>query len=239
MVTNTPVPKDFTFTWSYGSVSTYKNCPLRYWAEKVAKVVPYEKNEKTLWGEDVHEALEKSARDKVQLPSNMSQYLPTLQKVEHLATISQHVEYERQFAVTAESVPCGWWDKGVSGRAAADVFALVIPEYAIIIDYKTGKPPWGQSMQPVINAKMVFDHYPTVQRVDTSFVYMHHDRTDYDKFERAHIDSDFQPVAETMYRMKQSIANENFPAVKHGLCKKHCGFFECPHNGRIDKDNFK
>jgi hypothetical protein len=228
----TPVPAGFKFAWSYGAVNTYEICPRKYWAEKVAKSVPYVKGEATLWGEDVHAALETGAKAGTPLPSNMSQYEPTLEKVRQLASISIHIEYERQFAVTPERQPCSWFGNNVYGRAASDVFALVTPQVGIILDYKTGKPPRSKTLQPVINARMAFDHYPELQQVTTSFIYMQHKRTDKDDFYRANIDIDWQPVGEVIWQIENSIAHQNFPARKGFLCNAYCGDFSCPHNGR-------
>lgn len=228
----TPVPPGFVFAWSYGAVNTYEICPRKYWAEKVAKSVPYVKGQATLWGEDVHAALETCAKTGAPLPSNMAQYNPTLAKVQQLAQISIHIEYERQFAVTRERQPTEWFGSDVYGRAASDVFALVTPEVGVVIDYKTGKPPRGRTLQPVMNARMAFDHYPQLQHVMTSFVYMQHDRTDKEDFFRADMDADWQPVGEIIWKIENSIANQNFPAKKGFLCRGHCGDFSCPHNGR-------
>lgn len=234
----TPVPESYTFAWSASALSVYESCPLRFWAEKVAKVVPYVQGEQAKWGDDVHKALEASAKTGAPLPSNMVQYSDTLHKVQQLAGIVAQagglIEYERQFASTRESQPCGWFGDNTYARCASDVFAVIDGWYGIVIDYKTGKPHnprYGMDMQPVINAKMVMDHFPSIQQVDTSFVYMAHNKTSKATFTRREINIDFQPVGELIYRAEQSVANHNFPANKNGLCRKYCGFTQCPHNG--------
>lgn len=238
-MTTTPVPAGFKVTWSVSALQTFESCPLRYWHEKIAKTVPYVQGEQAKWGDEVHQALETGARDGAPLPPNMVQYQPTLDKVRLLSGIvsqsSGFIEFERQFATTRESTPTGWWDADVFGRCAADVLAVIDGWYGVIIDYKTGKPHnprFGLDMQPVVNAKMAFDHFPDLQRVDTSFVYMQHNKTSTATFTRSNVNIEFQPVGELLYKLEQAVAHQNFPAQKNGLCRQYCGVTTCVHNGK-------
>ena len=137
-------------------------------------------------------------------------------------------------AATRESEPCGWWDSNVFGRCAADVFLVFDGWYGIVIDYKTGKPHnprFGLDMQPVVNAKMAFDHFPELHTIDTAFVYMQHNKTSRSTFTRSNVNIEFQPVGELLYKLQRSVENNNFPARQNGLCRKHCAVTTCVHNG--------
>lgn len=230
-MTATPVPADFRFTWSFSSLSTFDICPRKWWAEKVSKIAPWETNAAASWGTEVHEQLEERAVDGAPMPSNMSMYQGTLDKVRQLASISTVTLYEHKMGLTREGGPCGFDDPDMYGRGISDVFGLLSPSVSYVIDYKTGRYNGG-TLQSVVNAKMVFAHFPEVSLVKTSWAYLKERKTHPEDFERANIDDDFAPVVRVIDRMESALAHQNFPAKRGFLCRNYCSDFSCPHNGR-------
>jgi hypothetical protein len=90
----------------------------------------------------------------------------------------------------------------------------------------------GPSLQPVINAWMVMNHY-NVEIVRTQFNYLAEDKSARDVFYRTSIEHDFQPVRELIARLEAAVSYNNFPAIKSGLCRQYCPVHKCPHNGKF------
>jgi hypothetical protein len=230
-MTDTRVPAGTKITWSHSALETYRLCPLKYWAERVSKLAKDEPGAATVWGKDVHTALEHAGRDGVPLPGNMVQYQPVLDKVLKLKSVASETLFEDQMAIRRDGTPCLWFDAGAWGRAIADVNVFLNENRLLCLDWKTGKYR-GKSWQAVTLAKLAFHNYPKIDRITTSFAYVAAKVTDNAEFLRENIDKDFKPVADDIARLEDSFANHNFPPKPNFLCRNWCGYFECAHNGR-------
>jgi RecB family exonuclease len=222
----TKVPADFIIQWSHSSLSSFETCPLKYWAEKIAKTTVFTSSPATQYGLDAHKAFELYLGDGTPLPFNMSQYQGFIGKVKLIAEKADNVLLEKQLAMDASGAASEWGTG--TGRGIADVL-LLFGEQAVIIDYKTGKYR-GPTSQAVINAKLVMANY-NVNMVHTRFCYLKEDKTEEQVFTRDTVDQSFAGVARLVAQLEAAVANENFPARKNGLCRQYCGHMGCPHNG--------
>jgi len=230
--TATPVGDDFTITWSFSSLSTYETCPRKYWAEKVAQVVPWGTNEAAEWGSYVHECLENYVRDRTPLPDNVAHYKPLADKVVGLTEAMEgaQVFVEEKLAVNERGEAVPFDDPSAFGRGIADVLILYPNGVAVVVDYKTGKYR-GPTAQAPINAWLVFKNYPQITEVKTAFIYIKMKYTDRQTFTRENVREPMSNVLGTVERLRMSVENENFPATKNGLCRNYCGYTGCLHNG--------
>ena len=55
------------FTWSFSSLKEYINCPKKYYEVRVAKNYVFKDTDATIYGKEVHKALEDYVRDGVEL----------------------------------------------------------------------------------------------------------------------------------------------------------------------------
>lgn len=231
---DTPVPEGFRSSWSHSSLNTYSICPLKYYHEKVVFTVMDNGNPQAKWGNEVHEALEAYGKAHKPLPSNMSQYTQTAESIDKLRPMVSELHFEYKFAIDRNWNPTSWTGDGYYGRCAADILALGLlgdETRALVVDHKTGKYR-GPTLQPVINAAMVFTFFPQVQVVETSFAYIVAKKNERNTFHRSNLAGDFNPVQILIDNMEHSVANHNFPMKRGFLCNKFCGVFSCPHNGR-------
>ncbi len=230
-MTATPVPAGFHFTWSYSSINTFSICPRKWWAEKVSRTAVWEENAAASWGTAVHEQLEHRAQDGAPMPSNMSMFQPALDKVRALAAVSMAVHYEHKMGLTRDGAPCDFDAPEMFGRSIADVFGLLSQNVAYCADWKTGRY-YGPTLQPVVNARLIFAHFPEVTEVKTSWAYLKEGVTHREDFKREDIISQFSAVQVVIDQMQTAIEHQNFPARRNFLCRNYCSDFSCPHNGR-------
>ena len=55
--------------WSYSALSDFESCPKKYWELRVKKRYPREDTEATIWGKEVHTAMEYRVKEGKALPS--------------------------------------------------------------------------------------------------------------------------------------------------------------------------
>ena len=228
----TAVPAGKNFGWSHSALEVYDLCPLKYWAEKVAKLVPFEKNEAAIWGDQVHKAIENYLGKGTPLPSSMLQYQRPVDKVGAICARGK-AEYEKSMVLTREGTQTHAKDwNNAYLRVAADVYVRFSNGVALVVDWKTGKHRGPKPQQAIINAHAAFKLDPALAQVRTSFVYLQERKIDNDSFTRDSILERFEPVQALVNDWETSLKHESFPAKKNFLCQKYCGVFQCPHNGR-------
>ena len=86
------------------------------------------------------------------------------------------------------------------------------------MDWKTGKrnPDFTQLE---LFSLQVFVHYPEIQKVKTSFVWLKDNKTDSETFKRTDTKLMWADLLSRIDRIKQSYQKNNFPARPSGLCR--------------------
>lgn len=209
-----PLPNGLV-NWSFSVLEMYKNCPYKYWAVKVGKIVK-DDNQYTMDGEDEHKIFANYLGRKQPLTARTAKYQPLLDRVK--ARPGQlYVEYE--MCLDYNYVPTAWkdWDKGWV-RAAADVL-IVNGEEAFYIDWKTGKfRPKDEQIR--LTAAMTFEHFPAVKTFKGALVFHREQRMDVplviERWEKNEIWEEFLPTVNAMAKAK---ATGNFPKTPNPLCQ--------------------
>ena len=62
------------YTWSYSALSEYTKCPKKYYEIRVAKNFVFQDTPQTIYGKEVHKALEDYVRDKIALAKNYERF---------------------------------------------------------------------------------------------------------------------------------------------------------------------
>ena len=62
------------YTWSFSSLKEFQNCPKKYYEIRVAKNYVSGDTEATIYGKEVHKALEDYVRDGKELAENYLRY---------------------------------------------------------------------------------------------------------------------------------------------------------------------
>jgi len=200
---------------SYSSIKLFENCPLRYYRQRITKEVADESTEVSKYGERVHALLEARLKG-ADIDPEVAQYEPLCAAVEKLAKQGQ-LFVEHELAVDENLVPVDWQHPNVWLRSKLDVLVVAGSE-AVVMDWKTGKRRTDQ-FQMQLFAVQVFKHYPDVQRVKTSLVWLRTMEIDTSTYERSDANGIWADVLRRIQRIHDAYENANWPARPSGLCR--------------------
>jgi CRISPR/Cas system-associated exonuclease Cas4 (RecB family) len=198
---------------SYSSIKTFENCPLKYYRIRVAKDVKDEGGEASLYGDRIHKFLEERLKG-AKLPREAQDYEPLCQAVEGMGGV---LEIEKELVLTENLKPTGWWDSDAWLRSKLDILVLRGAS-AVVMDWKTGKRR-PDFLQMQMFALQVFEHYPEVQQVRTSFVWLRDMAMDHKTYSREERSDMWLALHNRIDRIKDAYFTEVWPPRPSGLCK--------------------
>ena len=155
-------------SWSYSAVKDFKGCARRYHVTKVLKLYPYKDTDATLFGKEVHKALEEYVRDGKKLPANMRKFKAV---GDVILSIPGQKLCEHEMALTADRKPTGFKAKDVWVRGIADVL-VIDGDKAFCTDWKTGGAKYPDKDQLELMALMVFTHFPHIRKVNGGLLFV-------------------------------------------------------------------
>jgi hypothetical protein len=218
-----------SLTWSYSALDAFETCPHRYYLTKVTKEIQEPQTQATMWGNQVHRALEHRVTKHVPLPESMAEFEPIAALVVKRAE-GGVIKAEQKMALTRDFRPTTWFGKDVYVRGITD-FTIQKGDSVFIGDWKTGKPT-PQSAQLKLTAAMTFAHQPYINRIVNAFVWLKTGGVTTATFTRDDIPVIWQEFAPRVQRMEQALADNKFPKRPSGLCRKWCPVNTCEHNGK-------
>lgn len=202
---------------SYSSIKLYENCPLRYFYQRVAKSVVDEGGEASKYGERIHAFLEARLKG-TDLPQEVATYEPLTKAVELLASQDgAELLVEHELTLSDMLVPTGWFSADAWIRSKLDVL-VIKGEDAVVMDWKTGKRKMD-FFQLQLFAVQVFKHFPEVNRVKTSLVWLKDMSMDTEVYTREQANGIWHDVMTRIRRIEQSLEHDNWPAKPSGLCR--------------------
>lgn len=203
------------FPVSFSRLSTFEQCEQKFDYLYVTKSIVDAGNEYTVYGTRVHEALENYCNGKLtELPADLSKFKPMVDKM--LARNGDKY-FEHQMSLNPAKEPCDWFAEDVWIRGIADVL-IVDGDIAWCLDWKTGKPK-DNPTQLQLFAALVFIHFPEVQAVKTSFIWLHHDDTTTAKYTRNMLPHLWLALDPRLDRLEDAVQLGVFKAKPSGLCK--------------------
>lgn len=212
--------------WSYSSLTAFEQCPKRFQLTRLLKAVTEPQTEATIWGNEVHKALELATLGEKPLGERFKQYQPI---VDRLRAKPGKRLVEHKFGLTKGFRPTEFFARDVWVRGVID-YALVRPKIAVVVDFKTGKPKPDHD-QLRLFAGVAFAAFPYVEQVKTGYLWLAHNKTDMKLFERNDIPSIWEDFGTRVQRMEHALKADDFPPRPSGLCKswcpvghKNCGF---------------
>lgn len=154
---------------SYSAVKDFENCPRKYQQVRILKRFKQEDTAATLYGTEVHSALENYIKNGTPLPAHFAHYH---QFVEPISNLKGTIQCELKMAIREDFSPCGFFDKDVWYRGIPDVLAIN-GGTARVVDWKTGKSSkYADTKQLELLAGMVMSHYPEVHTVKGVLVFL-------------------------------------------------------------------
>ena len=130
-------------TWSHSGLKDFEGCARRYHEVKVLKNYPFQETTHTIYGKDVHKAIEDYGKDGTPIPEKYAQFKPV---VDAVLNKPGRKLFEHEMGVTRDLQPCGFNDPNRWVRGIADL--LIIDDdnlTAKVVDWKqvTTSTPTG------------------------------------------------------------------------------------------------
>lgn len=203
-------------THSFSAIKLYENCPKRYLHQRVLKEVEDEGGEASKYGERIHEALEYRLKEDRTLPQEASRYEPLCQTILRAAKGGK-LMVEQEMTLTDNLTPTGWWDADAWLRSKLDIL-IIKGDTAIVMDWKTGKrhPDFTQLE---MFAVQVFKHFPEVNTVKSTFIWLKDMSMDTEVYKREDSNRIWADLMGRIQRIYESVEHDNWPPKPSGLCR--------------------
>lgn len=218
-------------TWSYSSLSLFKQCPRKFYRLRVAKDIVEPPAEHLIYGNAVHKAAEEYGRDGTPIPEKFGFIKP---HVDAVLEIDGTKYFEHQMGLKEDKSPCGFYDSDAWWRGIADF--MVVPNnssQAFIIDYKTGKSAkYADTDQLEILALATFAHFPNVSKIKAALLFLVSEELISTDISRDNIDKLWTKWEVPTTRLSAAYENGVWNPSPNFTCRKWCPVADCEHNGR-------
>jgi CRISPR/Cas system-associated exonuclease Cas4 (RecB family) len=216
-----------TIKWSFSGLKDFVTCPRQYYEVKVAQNFTKRVSEQMTYGTAVHKALEDYVKDGSPLPKNYERYK---KYVDPLLQIAGDRYPEYQMALDIEKKPCGFHAQEYWVRGIVDLM-IVDGSKAFIVDYKTGSARNPDPNQLKLMALMAYAHFPSVEKIKASLMFIAHNTLVFEEYDRADQDKLWATFDADLNRMQFAYANNLWPENPNFFCRKWCPVTTCRFNG--------
>lgn len=216
--------------WSHSALKDFESCARKYHEVRVLKRYPFEKDEKQLYGEEVHKAAELYVKDGTPIPEKFAFIQPILDSL--IAKPGRKLA-ELQMALTVDLKPTDWFAKDVWVRGIADLLILDDDSLtAYVVDYKTGSNKYPDEDQLVLMSLMVFAHHPHIRRVNSALLFVVKDDMRKKTLSMDEAEYHWWKYRERTAKLEAAYESGVWNPNQSGLCRRHCPVVSCEHNGR-------
>lgn len=213
---------------SYSAIKDFENCPKKYHEVRILKRFKQEDTQATMYGTEVHKAIELFLTAHQPLPPQFEQYHRFVEPVDKLIG---DMKCELKMGIKADFSPCDFFDKEVWFRGIPDV--LVINHttgVARVVDWKTGKSSrYADTAQLELLAGMVFSHYPNVTKVKGALVFLVANDVVKADFTREQYGEIMSKWAGKASMIESALEHGTWNARSGPLCK-FCPVIDCVHH---------
>lgn len=237
-----PQAADKGLALSFTKFSDFDTCPRMYAEKYIWKTVEFNTSNPTLlWGNKVHEALDKYVMKGVPLDKDVKQFQSVpdaiMGKRDRLAEkgkLALDIFGEQEWAMGLDGRFKLWRDtSGVFCRGKADV-GIASQKTLYLYDYKTGQGKYPKVEQLELMAVMAASqnlltgqHY-----VNGLLLFIEARKAVPYQFPVCELTERLQGWQKKAFTILDCYQRDSFPEKTSGLCKKHCDCFDCPENGR-------
>lgn len=210
--------------WSFSSLKDYINCPRQYQEVKVLKRFSKAPTAQTIYGNQVHKALENYVKDGTPLEKNYKQYQ---EQLDPLKDMDGEKYPEQRMALTIDREPCSFGSPNYWVRGIVDLL-VVDGDVGFIVDYKTGKSTYPDLKQLQLMALMAFAHFPQLNEIKGALMFVAYKDFFTAEYTRDKIDEYWKTFEEPLTRLQFSLDNDVWQENPTGLCS-WCPVNICPH----------
>lgn len=215
--------------WSHSALTSFEQCPKRYWHLNVAKDYAEPPSEALNWGSEVHKAMERRLKKGTPLPMGMAHYEELIYP---LIGLPGELLVEQKLALDADLKPAEWYGDSVWCRVVVDAAFIKEPR-AILIDWKTGKRKEDDDQLALMAATM-FAINPRLDTIHSAFCWLQEKpanaiaRSSFRRDEIPELWNRFLPRVSVFQSAHQ---RTEFPPNPGGLCRRFCPVRSCPYHG--------
>jgi len=157
-------------TWSHSSLKDFEGCAKRHYEVKVLNNFPFTDTVHTIYGKEVHNAIEDYIADGTPIPEKYAFVLPV---VDAMLSKKGRKFAEYEMALTTDLRPCDFSDPGRWVRGIADMIIIDDDNLtAKVVDWKTGNNKYPDRDQLVLMSLMVFAHFPHIRKIDSALLFV-------------------------------------------------------------------
>jgi hypothetical protein len=212
---------------SPSSLNAFQTCPRMFQGQYITKEVPYVESPEQRAGNLEHSAFEERIKDQKPFPKEYERHEWIGERIDKLRDHAE-VFAELKLAVDRNFQPCRYNDYDHRYMLCKIDFLAVRAPRAVICDWKSGKPK-SNVQQLVFNGKLVFDHYPEIQRADGGLVFTNANMLV--PFSLTRNSPQLDELRRDCEHYEASLEHDDFRPTPNGLCAKYCRVHSCPHNG--------
>lgn len=203
--------------WSHSSLTAFETCPRRFHITRIAKLIKEPQTEATLWGNEVHKALELAVAGTKPLGANFTQYQPIVDRVR---AAKGRKFTEQKFGLTSSFRPTEFFGKDVWFRGVLDL-VITTPKVGVVLDHKTGKVKTDGD-QLKLFAAATFAQHPYLETVKTGYIWLAHDKVTTQEFKKDDVPGIWQEFLPRIQRMEKAQDDDKWLPNPSGLCRAHC-----------------
>jgi hypothetical protein len=210
--------------YSYSAIKEFNTCQRKYYENKVLKLHPHVDTQATMYGKEVHKALEDYIGQDIPLGghSRFQGIADNLKNIEG----TKHTELE--MALDENLEPCAFRSDKAFIRGIADL-VIINGTMASIFDYKTGKATYPDPEQLELMALMVFRHFPEVEHVKAALLFVLYDKIISSEYHKKNAKETWVKWAGKIAEIEQCHENNIWHENPSGLCG-WCPCTTCPHH---------
>lgn len=209
--------------YSYSAIKEFKTCPRKYYENKILKIHPHVDTPATMYGKEVHKALEDYVGQSIPLGAH-SRFQGI---ADSLVNIKGDKHTELEMALDENLEPCAFKDDKAFIRGIADL-VIIDGNRAHIFDYKTGKANYPDPEQLELMALMVFRHFPEVEHVKAALLFILYDKIITAEYHKQNAKTTWVKWAAKIEEIERCKDNNVWNENPSGLCG-WCQCSTCPH----------
>lgn len=211
------------FTWSYSTLSTFEQCPKKYWLMNVTKEVKDEDSEAQADGKFIHDALYKRVIKSVPLPMELT---PLEKMAKKFADAKGEKKGEMRLALNRNFEPVDFFAHDVWVRSIVDLL-IVRDKTAIVTDYKTGKVK-DDFTQLGLTCAVLASWLPDMDLFIGMFAWTKAGKVTTDTYSRSALKGVWNDLLPRVNKMEAAYNDTTMPAKPSVLCG-WCPVTSCAH----------
>lgn len=215
--------------WSYSSMSTFKQCPKKYYHTRVAKDFMDVGGEAANYGTDVHKVAEDYIALGTPVPKKYAYLAPIVEKAQGLPG-TKYAELKLGVSkIGGDYYPCDFTSPDAWWRGIIDLLS-VAENKAFVIDWKTGKSArYADVKQLDLMAGAIFTHFPDVEVIKSGLAFVVSNEWVPKTHVRAELHEYMSVFDEQLEQLEHAHASGVWNPQSSGLCG-WCPVVSCAHH---------